>query len=62
MLIGSLSSGGALDYFTTGTQPTLVRHWTGFWMTSSVAAFVLFLVFAVFFRGGGMIRSREPDL
>jgi len=35
---------------------------TGFWMSSSVAAFVLFLVFALFFRGGGMIRNREPDL
>jgi hypothetical protein len=31
-------------------------------MSSSVAAFALFLVFALFFRGGRMIRSREPDL
>jgi hypothetical protein len=30
-------------------------------MSSSVAAFALFLVFALFFRGGGMIRNREPD-
>ena len=62
MLIGSLLSGGAVDYFTTATQPVLVRNWTGFWMSSSVAAFALFLVFALFFRGGRMIRSREPDL
>jgi MFS family permease len=62
MLVGSLLSGGALDYFTTATQPVLVRNWTGFWMSSSVAAFALFLVFALFFRGGRMIRSREPDL
>jgi nucleoside transporter len=56
MLVGSLLSGGALDYFTNGT-----RNWTGFWMSSSLAAFALFLVFALFFRGGGMIRNREPD-
>ena len=62
MLVGSLLSGGALDYFTTGMQPVLVRNWNGFWMSSSVAAFALFLVFALFFRGGRMIRSREPDL
>ena len=58
MLVGSLLSGGALDYFTNGGT----RNWTGFWMSSSVAAFALFLVFALFFRGGGMIRNREPDL
>ena len=62
MLIGSLLSGGALDYFTTATQPVLAHNWIGFWMSSSVAAFALFLVFALFFRGGRMIRSREPDL
>jgi nucleoside transporter len=56
MLVGSLLSGGALDYFTNGT-----RNWTGFWMSSSLAAFALFLVFALFLRGGGMIRNREPD-
>jgi nucleoside transporter len=61
MFIGSMLSGGAVDYFTTSTQPVLVRNWTGFWMSSSVAAFALFLVFALFFRGGGMIRNREPD-
>lgn len=61
MFVGSMLSGGAVDYFTTSTQPVLVRNWTGFWMSSSVAAFALFLVFALFFRGGGMIRNREPD-
>jgi nucleoside transporter len=56
MLAGSLLSGGALDYFTNGT-----RNWIGFWMSSSMGAFALFLVFALFFRGGRMIRSREPE-
>jgi len=61
MFVGSMLSGSAVDYFTTSTQPVLVRNWTGFWMSSSLAAFALFLVFALFFRGGGMIRNREPD-
>ena len=59
MFIGSMLSGIAVDFFTTSTAPTLVRNWTGFWTSSSVAAGTLFLVFALFFHGGGMIRNRE---
>jgi MFS family permease len=59
MFVGSLLSGGAVDFFTTtvGSQP--VRHWTGFWMSSSLGALALLLVFAVFFRTRRMVGKRE---
>jgi nucleoside transporter len=62
MFIGSLLSGVAVDYFTTGTAPHLIRHWTGFWLSSSAAALVLFLAIALFFRGRTMIQSKQPEL
>ncbi len=62
MLVGSLLSGVALDFFTTGTAPHLVRHWTGFWLGSSIAALVLFLAIGLFFRGKTMIQSKQHAL
>src|SRR3954452_8366978 len=59
IFVGSLLSGGAVDFFTTtvGSQP--VRHWTGFWMSSSLGALALLLVFAIFFRTRRMVGKRE---
>lgn len=62
MLIGSLLSGVAVDFFTTGAGPNLVRHWTGFWLSSALGALVLFVPIALFFRGKIMIQSKQPDL
>lgn len=61
MFVGSLLSGGAVDFFTTYHGSTPVRNWTGFWTSSSLAALVLFLVFAVFFRSQRMIQSKETE-
>ncbi len=60
MFIGSLLSGVAVDFFTTGAPDHPVRHWTGFWLSSSIAALVLFVAIAVFFVGKTMIRSKQP--
>ena len=62
MFLGSLSSGITIDFFTTGTGPTLVRNWQGFWLCSAGAALVIFLAIALFFRGKTMIRSKQPSL
>jgi nucleoside transporter len=63
MFFGSLLSGGAVDFFTTYTGGQPVRHWTGFWMSSSLGAFALFLVVAVFFRTRRMVGNKEsPSL
>jgi nucleoside transporter len=50
---GSLLSGIAVDFFTTGTT----RNWTGFWLTSSAGSFVIFLLIAVLFRSDAAVRS-----
>jgi nucleoside transporter len=62
MFIGSMLSGVALDYFTTGVAPNQVHHWTPFWLSSGAGAFVLFLVIALFFGGKTMIQSKQPEL
>jgi nucleoside transporter len=62
MFVGSLLSGIAVDFFTTGTGPTMVRHWTGFWLSSSLAAMILFLAIGLFFRGKTMIQSKQQTL
>jgi nucleoside transporter len=58
MLIGSLLSGGALDYFTT-TAPdgSLGRNWTGFWLSSATMSFVITLMVFLFFRSSKKIRA-----
>jgi len=61
MLAGSLLSGFALDFFTTagpGATPAQ-HHWTPFWLTSSACAAAIFLLVALFFRGGGKIEARS---
>ena len=62
MFIGSLLSGIAVDFFTTGTAPNLVRHWPMFWLSSSIAAFILFLAIALFFSGKTMIQGKQPAM
>jgi hypothetical protein len=59
MFVGSLLSGGAVDFFSTNTAHGVVRNWMGFWISSSAAAFQLFLVFAFLFKSRRMIRKQE---
>ncbi len=61
MFIGSQLSGIAVDYFSTNEGGHVVHHWTNFWLSSSIAAFVLFLAIALFFGGHTMIRSSKSD-
>ncbi len=61
MFIGSLLSGGAVDFFTTKTKEGLLRNWTGFWTSSSAAALLLFLVFAFLFKSRRMIQKQETE-
>jgi nucleoside transporter len=59
MFVGSLLSGVGVDFFTTGAGSGVVRNWTGFWMTSSLGALALFLVFAIFFRSRRTVGNKE---
>ena len=50
MLIGSLLSGGILDYFSTTTSTGVVRNWSSFWLSSAAMSFVITLLVLMFFR------------
>jgi len=57
MYAGSLISGNALDFFTTGTGATAVRDWKTFWLSSAAGAFVILLIVAVLFRSHAKIET-----
>ena len=60
MLIGSLLSGSALDYFTTTTGGNPVRNWTGFWLSSALMSFAIMLLVLLFFRSSRRIQAASP--
>lgn len=62
MFIGSVLSGGAVDYFTTTVGTAITRNWSGFWMASGLAALAIFLFVAIFFRSSGKVQSKENQL
>ena len=55
MFIGSLLSGGALDFFTTGGK----HNWTSFWLSSAAGSFVILLLVAAFFRTNTKIETKS---
>jgi nucleoside transporter len=59
MFIGSFLSGITVDLFSTKTADGITRNWSSFWITSSVAAFLLLLVFAFLFKSRRMIQKKE---
>lgn len=60
MLIGSLLSGGVLDYFTTtAADGTPVRNWTSFWLSSATMSFAIMLLVLLFFRTRVKIGAPE---
>jgi nucleoside transporter len=59
MFVGSLLSGGAVDLFTKTSGTTVVRNWTGFWMTSSLGAFALLLLVLICFRSSSRVQKND---
>ncbi len=57
MYAGSILSGGALDFFTTGSGTTAVRNWQPFWLSSAAGAFVILLIVMVMFRSKAKIAT-----
>ena len=57
MYAGSLISGNALDFFTTGSGAAAVRDWKTFWLSSAAGAFVILLIVAAMFRSPAKIES-----
>jgi nucleoside transporter len=62
MLIGSLLSGGVLDYFsTTGADGNVVRNWPSFWLSSAAMSFAITLLVLFFFRSSVRVRSEQSQ-
>ena len=62
MLIGSLLSGGVLDYFsTTGADGSVVRNWQSFWLSSAAMSFVITLIVLFFFRSSVRVRAEQSQ-
>ena len=57
MYAGSLISGNALDFFTTGSGADAVRNWKTFWLTSAAGAFAILLIVGVMFRSRAKIEA-----
>jgi nucleoside transporter len=57
MLIGSLLSGGILDYFSTTTATGVVRNWQSFWLSSAAMSFVITLLVLFFFRSNARVGT-----
>jgi len=51
----------AVDYFTTRSGDVVQRNWSGFWLSSSAGAFVIFLLVALFFHSSGKIQAKQPE-
>ena len=58
MLIGSLLSGGILDYFSTTTATGVVRNWSSFWLSSAAMSFVITLLVLFFFRSTARVGTQ----
>jgi len=62
MLIGSLLSGGILDYFsTTGPTGTVVRNWQSFWLSSAAMSFVITLMVLFFFKSKARVGTETAQ-
>lgn len=59
MLAGSLLSGLALDFFTTGSGAEVHRNWFSFWVGSAALAGVFMVLVMVFFKAKGKIRPKR---
>jgi nucleoside transporter len=62
MLLGSLLSGGAVDYFSHTEGGKVVRDWHSFWLSSSAMAGVILLLVLLFFRTKARIQPKEQPV
>jgi nucleoside transporter len=58
MLAGSLLSGYALDYFSSGTATAIVRDWKAFWLSSAAMSAAIGLLVLLFFKSRARIRAK----
>jgi nucleoside transporter len=61
MLVGSVLSGYALDYFSTNAGGPIVRNWSAFWLSSATMSAAIGLLVLFFFRSPARIRAKARD-
>ncbi len=59
MLVGSLLSGGAVDYFTKTVAGAQVRDWYSFWMFSAAMSAGILVMILLAFRTNEKIQPKE---
>jgi MFS family permease len=62
MFAGSLLSGGAVDYFTKTVGATVVRNWNGFWLSSALSAFAIFIFVLLGFKNRDKVQTKQDQL
>jgi nucleoside transporter len=58
MLAGSLLSGYALDYFSSGAAAAIVRDWKAFWLSSAAMSAAIGVLVMLFFQSRARIRAK----
>jgi nucleoside transporter len=59
MYIGARLSGVALDYYARNAGGVATEDWQSFWLSSSIGAFVILLMIALFFRSNAKVQTAE---
>jgi MFS family permease len=59
MLLGSLLSGGAVDYFTRTVNGTVVRDWHSFWLSTVGMTAVILVIVLLAFQTRAKIRPKS---
>jgi nucleoside transporter len=62
MLVGSLLSGIALDYFSHTDGAAVVRDWKAFWLSSAAMSFVITLIVMFFFNSRVKLRAQKVEV
>jgi hypothetical protein len=61
MLIGSLLSGVALDYFSHSSSAGVERDWRAFWFSSAAMSFAITLLVLLFFNSRAKLRAQGVE-
>jgi nucleoside transporter len=59
MLLGSLLSGGAVDYFTKSVGGAVQRDWPSFWLFSAAMSAAILVMILITFRTNEKIQPKE---
>lgn len=62
MFAGSELSGVSVDFFSKNVGNTVVRNWTGFWLSSALSALAILIFVLVGFRNKDKVHTKQDVL